>query len=320
MENRAHALAAGIFIVCALLSAAVAVWWMSGRREITAEYILVSGRSLTGLNPQATVRFRGVRAGKVQDISVDPADRRKILVRISVTEGFPIMKSTRAQLNYQGVTGIAFVQLDDDGSSNEPLAGAGGELARIPLEESDLESLSNGARDVMKQSAILVGKLNAALDGVALSHVGTTLASLDSAAKKLDESMKTLPQVMAGLQRVVSDPNVKRLQSTLANLERATGHAAPALENLRTLLASLQSLGQRVDALSAVAGSELASDTLPRVNGLIADLSATSRGLRRVLSELENSPQSLVFGAPAATPGPGESGFNMPKEGRNSGG
>jgi phospholipid/cholesterol/gamma-HCH transport system substrate-binding protein len=317
MENRAHALAAGIFIVCALVSAAVAVWWMSGRREITAEYILVSGRSLTGLNPQATVRFRGVRAGKVQDISVDPVDRRKILVRISVTEGFPIMKSTRAQLNYQGVTGIAYVQLDDDGSSNEQLAGVGGELARIPLEESDLESLSNGARDVMKQSAILVGKLNAALDGNTLGHVGTTLASLDSAAKKLDEAMKPLPEVMAGLKRAVSDPNVKRLQSTLDNLERATGHAAPALQDLRRLMGSMQSLGQRVDSLSATAGNEFAGDTLPRMNGLIADLSATSRGLTRVLAELERSPQSLVFGVPVSPPGPGEAGFDMPKEGRH---
>ncbi|MGB0129081.1 MAG: MlaD family protein [Rhodocyclaceae bacterium] len=320
MENRAHALAAGIFIVFALISTAVAVWWMSGQREITAEYILVSSRSLTGLNPQATVRFRGVRAGKVQDISVDPADRRRILVRISVTEGFPIMKSTRAQLNYQGVTGIAYVQLDDDGSSNEPLMGDEGQLARIPLQESDMDSLSSGAKDVLKQVGLLVGKLNGALDGGALAHVGSTLASLDGAAKKLDEAMKPLPEVMAGLKRVVSDPNVKSLQATLANVERATGHAAPALENLRTLLASLQSLGKRADALSATAGNELTGDTLPRMNGLIADLSATSRGLTRVLGELERSPQSLVFGSPAATPGPGEPGFEMPKEGRNSGG
>ncbi|MGB0129302.1 MAG: MCE family protein, partial [Rhodocyclaceae bacterium] len=92
------------------------------------------------------------------------------------------------------------------------------------------------------------------------------------------------------------------------------------LENLRTLLASLQSLGKRADALSATAGNELTGDTLPRMNGLIADLSATSRGLTRVLGELERSPQSLVFGSPAATPGPGEPGFEMPKEGRNSGG
>lgn len=317
MENRAHALAAGLFILLALLSTALAVWWMSGQREITAQYLLVSSRSLTGLNPQATVRFRGVRAGKVQDISVDPSDRRKILVRISVTEGFPIMKSTRAQLNSQGVTGLAYVQLDDDGSSNEPLVGSGGELARIPLQESDFDSLSNGAREVMKQAGTLVAKLNAALDAGMLDRVGSTLASLDGAAKKLDESMKPLPEVMAGLKRVLSDPNLKSLQSTLANVERATGHAAPAMENLRALLASLQSLGQRVETLSATAGSDLAADTLPRMNGLITDLSATSRGLSRVLAELERSPQSLVFGAPVAAPGPGEPGFDMPQEGRD---
>jgi len=36
----------------------------------------------------------------------------------------------------------------------------------------------------------------------------------------------------------------------------------------------------------------------------------TSRQLSRVLRILEDTPQGLVFGAPAQSPGPGESGFN----------
>ena len=38
--------------------------------------------SVSGLNTQAQVRFRGIRAGKVQDIELDPKDPRNILITI----------------------------------------------------------------------------------------------------------------------------------------------------------------------------------------------------------------------------------------------
>lgn len=313
MENRAHALATGIFIVAALAATAAVFWWMSGQREITAQYLLVSSKSLTGLNPQATVRFRGVRAGRVEDISIDPDDRRKILVRVSITEGFPIMKSTSAKLNYQGVTGIAYVQLDDDGSSDVPLVSSGAKLARIPLQPSDFESFSSAAQEVLTQANALVGRLNVLLGENNLKHVGSTLASLDSAAARLDGTMKAMPEVMAALKQTLSAANIKNLQTTLANLERASSDAAPALADLRKLMASLQSLGKRVDGLSADAGNGLMGDTLPRLNALIVDLSGTARQLSRALAEIERSPQTLVFGPPPPRPGPGEPGFKPPR-------
>jgi phospholipid/cholesterol/gamma-HCH transport system substrate-binding protein len=49
---------------------------------------------------------------------------------------------------------------------------------------------------------------------------------------------------------------------------------------------------------------------MPRLNELSSDFSMTSRQLSRVLRILEDTPQGLVFGAPAVQPGPGESGFS----------
>jgi phospholipid/cholesterol/gamma-HCH transport system substrate-binding protein len=52
------------------------------------------------------------------------ADPRVILVRISVDNRFKLTKGSTAQLGYQGVTGLAYVQIEDNGSSIEPLVGA----------------------------------------------------------------------------------------------------------------------------------------------------------------------------------------------------
>ena len=68
MESRAHALAAGLFTLLLGAACVIAVWWFSGDREAVNDYELVSTGVVTGLNPQAQVRYRGMSAGKVKDI------------------------------------------------------------------------------------------------------------------------------------------------------------------------------------------------------------------------------------------------------------
>ena len=151
MENRAHALAAGAFLLALSLAAAAALWWLSGKRDFTRDYVLVSTGNVTGLNPEAQVRYRGMRAGKVQDIELDPADRRNILVTIRIDADLPITRSTRAQLAVQGITGLAYVQLSDSGASKQALAAGEDGLVRLPLEPSQWDQLSESAAGLIAQ-------------------------------------------------------------------------------------------------------------------------------------------------------------------------
>ena len=74
---------------------------------------------------------------------------------------------------------------------------------------------------------------------------------------------------------------------------------------------SLARLGvQRLDALAEQSGDRLHADTLPRLHALIEEAARDSRQLRRVLGELESSPQMLLLGRERPVPGPGEAGFS----------
>jgi phospholipid/cholesterol/gamma-HCH transport system substrate-binding protein len=50
-------------------------------------------------------------------------------------------------------------------------------------------------------------------------------------------------------------------------------------------------------------------ETLPRINTLVEQLQRETRALDRVLTSLNDNPQSFVFGSQRSKPGPGESGF-----------
>lgn len=309
MESRAHALAAGLFTILLGLAVAYGAWWLSGKREATAEYLLVSSRSIVGLNPQAQVRYRGVRAGKVQEITIDPQDRRNIVVRITIGGRFPVTHSTTAQLNYQGVTGLAYVQLDDDGSSSEPLTAPAGELARIPLKATGMESLTEAASQVLAQVKELAARINTLVSAENIGRLTATLANLESASAGLDRTMKLTPEVVAGIKQVLRPANVARLNHIVANLEQASGQSAPLVGDLRQLAQSMQTVARRLEEISGAAGSRLVDGTLPQIDDLVRDLSGVSRQLSGLLREIDRSPQSLIFGRGPVAPGPGEPGF-----------
>jgi phospholipid/cholesterol/gamma-HCH transport system substrate-binding protein len=106
MENRAHALAAGLFVVFLSIGLVMATIWFTGDTVQRVDYLLVSKVQVSGLNPKAPVRLRGVDVGKVEDIDFDPKDPRTILVRVAVDSAAPITKGTYASFSHLGVTGL----------------------------------------------------------------------------------------------------------------------------------------------------------------------------------------------------------------------
>ena len=71
-------------------------------------------------------------------------------------------------------------------------------------------------------------------------------------------------------------------------------------------------LSRRFEQLAAGAGDELTTATLPRAKVLMEELATSSRQLSRVLDDLDNNPQMLLFGRGATGAGPGEAGFSAP--------
>ena len=60
-------------------------------------------------------------------------------------------------------------------------------------------------------------------------------------------------------------------------------------------------------------GENLQTETLPKIGELANDVRHTLRTLNKTLEDINERPQELLFGKPAAAPGPGEAGFSYPK-------
>lgn len=312
MENKSHALIAGLFVLVFSLVAAMALWWMGRDNKSADIYILETRGNVTGLNVQATVRYRGIRAGKVDAIQPDPDDPRVIQVFISLDPRFKLTRGSTAQLGYQGVTGLAYVQIEDDGKRPEILPTDQDEPPRIPIKQTVFDTLGEKAGDIVGQLVEVSLRLSKVLDEKNAKNLARTLENLAEASDGLRAGLRDLPELMASMRQTLSPANLRSLQQILAHIEKTAGEAAPLTVEMRELVKSMSVLAQRVDKLTGDAGEvgeQVSTNTLPRAHALLRELTTSARRLSRLMERLEETPQMLLLGDGKSPPGPGEAGF-----------
>ena len=318
MENKSHAIGAGAFVlVVAALLVALAAWLTRDTGEHRM-FEISSRESVTGLQRQAGVRYKGVTVGRVHSITLDPEVTGNVRIRIGVDDSAPITQSTFASLGFQGVTGLAFIQLDDSGESKEPLVSTGDTLARIPMRPGLMSRLTD-------QGAGLLVKLDDASQ-----RVNQLLATANQ--KKLMDAVDNLGQAAANISELAKTANqsnlpalAKEATTTFKGLRETSDRLGTSADSVRTSAdafkvmssrmtepgGTLDDIGQGSAALQAT-GQTLNTTLVPRLSRTADDTARTVRQLGRAVDAVGDNPQSLLLGSGVAAPGPGEPGFTAP--------
>lgn len=309
MENKSHALLAGLFTIL-LLAATISIgMWLYRDQVNWVPYEIATKQSIFGLNPQASVRYRGLEVGRVEEIGFDPNEIGRILVRIQVRPETPVTHSTFATLGYQGVTGIAYVQLDDDGSKPVTLPSDAQQTARIEMRPNLFDQLQNRGLAIMEQTEEVTRRINTLLADENQQAVLDSFASLQRAAgaieaipRQLQPTLDQLPAMAGQAQQTLS-----ALQGLADDATKLTGSLNTVVEGLDSPNGVLTKIGDSAEQVGSVA-SRIEQETLPLAN----DVRSSVRALNRTLNRLSERPQSVLFGGTTPQPGPGEPGFVAP--------
>ena len=318
MENKSHAIGAGAFVlVVAALLVALAAWLTRDTGEHRL-FEISSREGVTGLQEQAGVRYKGVTVGRVQSIALDRETPGNVRVRIIVDSTAPITKSTFATLGFQGVTGLAFIQLDDSGQSQEALVGTDEQLARIPMRPSLLSRLSDQGAGLLTQLEEVSVRVNQLLSPINQKQLMEAIGSMGLASTHISQLSQHADA--ANLPALAQDATVtlKSLRDTSDRLGKSgdsVGASADAFKDMSDRMnepgGTLDKIAQGTDAL-LVTGQTLNATLVPRLNRTVDDTARTVRHIGRAVESVNDNPQSLLLGNGVAMPGPGEPGFTPP--------
>ncbi|KQV48767.1 hypothetical protein ASC95_23025 [Pelomonas sp. Root1217] len=312
MENKAHALAAGLFLLLLGLMLAASVAWFQGDRTERVRYTVVARSGVPGLNLKAPVKLRGVEVGYVETIGFDPADPRQILVGIAVDAAAPVSTQTYAQLGLQGVTGLSFVGLEEADTKGTLQRATPG--TRLALRPTLLDRLAESGPGLIAGFAETANRLNALLSDDNRAQLGKTLAELQQAAGDTSKLMAALQPGARELPALLKDADTtaQRAQAALIRIEALAADGQLLAQDLKArtkALDQLEAAAAQVQATSRNLELALVGDAPPRTRPVLADVSAASRSIERAANDLGDQPQSLLFGRSARPPGPGEAGF-----------
>jgi phospholipid/cholesterol/gamma-HCH transport system substrate-binding protein len=330
MENKSHAIAAGTFVLLLLGLLIAMASWLTRDTSTQRQFEISSKESVTGLQPQAGVRYKGVVVGRVTAIALDERTRGNVLVRIAVNDSAPITSSTFASLGFQGVTGLAFVQLDDSGEVTQNLATSITHPGRIPMRPGLMSRITEQGGHLLKQLDEASQRVNQLVAPDNQKSLMAAVNNLSQAAAGVSQLTRHADQVLTGsgpegsanLPRMAAqlETSFKSIQTTSERLRDSAETVKNSAERFRQTNVRINEPGGTLDKIArstealAASTATLNATLLPRLSRTTEEAGRTVRQFGRVADGLAEQPQSLLWGKAAATPGPGESGFVAPQD------
>lgn len=308
METKVNYAIVGAFVLVLSTAIVAGVLWLSSGRTARKDYdtyLAYFSESVSGLNLNAPVKYRGVEVGSVREISLDPDDAEKVRLVLAIERGIPIKRDTVAVLSVQGLTGIAFVDLGGGSRQSPPLEPEpGATIAVIPTRPSLLRRIDAGATALVADLSQTAQSINQLMDAETREALQRTIRDLETVTQVMAARSKTIDAGLGDAARTME--NSARASAELTGLVRQIGRSAEVVERAAARVAEAGD-SVRATAEGAAGGVErLGAETLPELQRLLAEAREATASLGRVAQELERNPSALVLGRQPPPRGPGE--------------
>jgi phospholipid/cholesterol/gamma-HCH transport system substrate-binding protein len=310
MENRSHAMLAGLFTLFLLICAALAAIWISKKNVPLKPFELVASSPVTGLSVQSQVRYQGVPVGRVESLRFIRDKPGQVRILIGVDPNTPVTEGTWAEIVTAGVTGISNIELRDNGTTPTRLESSAQNLADIPIKPSFLERLQARGGGMLASLERVLSQVEKITSDDNLQSISTTLnhsaelsASLSRSLQAMEPGLKKLPVMMDALLATG-----KRVDVAAAEIGKLAISAQDTVKTLNAPNGPMQTAANSLIGLQDLA-MQMRASTLPDVSALTLSLADAARSFNRTSREIGQAPQSLIFGPPPAVAGPGEPGF-----------
>ena len=304
MEPKVNYVLVGAFVVLFSAVLVVIVLWLvrGGPQRTYRSYYAYFGESVSGINEDSVVRYKGIKVGRVRNMRLDPENPERVRLVLDIAEGTPIKEDTVASLATQGLTGLAFVELGGGTRDSPPLTPPPGQPYPVIKIKPSLP-LDQAASTLMTNLNEIASSLKDLTDKESRASLRKTMVNLAELTAALKQREKELDKLFSSADRTLE--NTREATEKLPALVSRVTETAAAVENMAQQIART---GKSVDSL--LAGSQqdvqrFTNQTLSEAGLLIVEIRQLTERLQRLAQQVEQNPRSLLFGRRPA-PGPGE--------------
>jgi phospholipid/cholesterol/gamma-HCH transport system substrate-binding protein len=269
VEIRASYVIVGAVVLALLAGLAAFSLWLvdAGVDRDVARFEVAFAGSVSGLQEGGQVLYRGIPVGRVGDIRIDPDNVETVLVTVEVERATPIKADTVATLEFQGLTGIAYVQLRGGTQASARLDPNARTPPRIASRRSALERVFESTPELLARTVAVVDRLSLLLTDENMASLAGILRNVETVTATLAERSAEVDAVLAGAAEMSGE-----IQGTAAEL--------------RQLATDLRHLTRRLDQQIDGVGGAL-GDTFSELRGAASSTAGAAGRLEQILGQLE---------------------------------
>jgi phospholipid/cholesterol/gamma-HCH transport system substrate-binding protein len=320
MNNKVNFTFVGSVVIAIIVAMIFSIYWLMKPSDSSKqrEYLIYFNESVSGLNVNSPVKYRGVNVGKVKEIQISSKNTQEIEVLVSILATTPVKESTVATLNAQGITGLVFIDLSlGDVNSANLVKKQGDEYPVIRSKPSLFQRFENSVGSVTE-------KLSGTLDG-------TNMLLKDENQKNITMTLAQTNEFMSRLNTLLDDKSIHHLHSTIEHLDsismKLDTQILPKIDSLTdksahftdTVSTSMVSVAESYKVIQASmaefhrainAGEfnikDISKGTVSNLNSSLSALQDVMIEMDSILKKYDDSPSDMLFRKQENKKGPGE--------------
>ncbi|MBN2870715.1 MAG: MCE family protein [Campylobacterales bacterium] len=322
MESRFNYTFTGLFVVVFAMGLIAFAFWLGkyGQNELDyRRFHVYITESVSGLSPEASVKFNGVDVGKVESIQINPRNSEEVELILKIKKETPIKTDSYAVLKFYGITGLAFIEIVG-GSKDAPLLIDNGQHSSvIPTRPSLITRLDESLSNVASKLSATLERTDRILNDRNIENIAQTLEHLRSVSAQIDSyqgEVKALLERTAALEANATD-TLNTMKEAAGSVQKTSDSvdalvqtkASSALDSLEKTSRESRALIRKFEASLERGDYDLrsiASPTASELNELLLQSRTLTQEMEMTLRHLRESPSDLLFKKSAPKPGPGE--------------
>lgn len=300
MDRDANYVAVGAFVLLVIAMAVSFVFWYTDQRDKHSyeRYEIYFPGTVSGLSAGSPVRYLGVDVGKVARIMIDPKQRNRVLVIADIESTAPIDGRTQASLSLQGITGLLFIDLEQDRKAT--VTGTlpqGLEYPVIRSAPSDFDVLLSNLPALTTHLVELAERFNQVFSDENVRSFKATLDNARLASERLPDTLRDVQGLVEEVRRTSEE-----VQGAAADLRGIEAHAAPdiqsAVVNIKQMSDHLAKTSDRLEHFVEENEPEVSRFThqsLPEFEQLLRESRQAARDFRDLSRSLKQNPSQLLY-------------------------
>jgi len=293
VESKVNYTAVGLFSIVFLAAFAVAIFWFGkfGIKDEYDRYRVLATESVSGINIEAPVKYRGVVVGSVSDIRINSENTELIELILKIKKNTPIKINSVASLKPQGITGLSFVDITPGDNKTALLKSAtDNEIPTIAYKQSLLGKFDSTFAIMADNLQGILEKVNTAMSDRNMAQISQTIQNIQSATFKLNSRLDELGEVARNSQTIPDETReaIKKVSQAADSVNAVAGKLNVAMKN--------GDFNYKQDVVKVTNEAEM----------LLKNLRELSKESNVLVRDLQKNPGAIIFDSKDIPKGPGE--------------